>query len=534
MDTNQIRCPKCNGANPPEASGQYECVYCLEPFSVQQAESEEKRLAAEIKDWMQKVVGAAANGKGSIDASSRAYIFGEKILPKLRREVDRALETLGSYGQYPLVLPPIDCDMGRGQNPLISQRPTILGLRSLQMRLDSPDVTSFAVTDEAILGLQQMDRRVADFLHLSNVANSAAARRSIGYRSARVNLEAVVKELDESLITAGSVDPDLAQFLGILKTRYRLLIDYARVCEDSCSPNAVSGVELASRLERVAGALTATARAVEGIDYNPADTMPLVIGMDLEASSAALMRRWMLAYDGMTSKVQISFLAFVAELRSLYSASASDYQQLCELVEGCAEVIRIARGEIAVGLDDDGQWIQSWVEQNRKKKTLWVFGIEEEVAELNEFLLPVWVADVRYSQSKGGMFAEGAEHTGLALVDACSPSSGGVLFIPSTSQDDVVGITSIRPIVGAQNLALPLSTRETVAPIMNSALKQRSDIGNAKVTVRGLAFVAAGVVQYSSEEGQRWEASALAGRLCTSPESRFQVQAAQQAIQRFN
>jgi glutamate dehydrogenase/leucine dehydrogenase len=69
---------------------------------------------------------------------------------------------------------------------------------------------------------------------------------------------------------------------------------------------------------------------------------------------------------------------------------------------------------------------------------------------------------------------------------------------------------------------------------MTSALKKRSDIGNVKVSVRGLGFVASAVVQYSSEEGQRWVASSLAGQLSTDPESRFQIQAAKQAIQRFN
>jgi glutamate dehydrogenase/leucine dehydrogenase len=109
-----------------------------------------------------------------------------------------------------------------------------------------------------------------------------------------------------------------------------------------------------------------------------------------------------------------------------------------------------------------------------------------------------------------------------------------VLFVPNSSQGTTEGITTPRPLIGIQNLALPLSTREAVAPIMTSALKKRSDIGNVKVSVRGLGFVASAVVQYSSEEGQRWVASSLAGQLSTDPESRFQIQAAKQAIQRFN
>ena len=70
--------------------------------------------------------------------------------------------------------------------------------------------------------------------------------------------------------------------------------------------------------------------------------------------------------------------------------------------------------------------------------------------------------------------------------------------------------------------------------MLTSAMQRRQDISNARVTVKSLGFVSAAVVQYASRQGNRAQATALAGQLKTTPDARFQVAAAMQTLQRFN
>jgi hypothetical protein len=529
MSAIQINCPRCHGANPPSEHGSYECVFCLEPFTVQQAQTEESRVQADLDAWMKKVVGTASQA-GSIDASSRTYIFRDKVLPGLHRDVNRSVEGLGTFGQFPLLAPPVRLDQRQG-NPLVAQRREILALKLLQARLASPDIVAFAVEDEDKAQVQAMERRITDFIKLSNVAEAASNRTSRGYRSSKENLVHVIEELDESL--AGTSDPNQADYLGQLKARYRALADLAGLCETACSPDPVDGETLAQQVDRVVEALDGAAKDIEAMDFNPADTMPVVIGTNAERDSAVLFARWLRSYASLGRRGNLSFPDCVHELEQLFSSRAKNAQDLCELVEGCVEAFKAIRGELLTPSVTDNSWVETWVEKNRKKKSLWLFGTEESTDTVEQFLLPVWVAEVRFSQNKGGVFAEGIENMGLALVDACSPSSDGVLFIKSMNDSLASSLEHGEAFPGG-DMALPASTPAAAAAVMERSMKSKAGIGNSRVTMRGLAWLPAAIVHYSSTDGDRSVASCLNGKLKTTTDSRIQMLAARQALDVFN
>lgn len=533
MTASIIHCPNCNGANEPSGGTEYECQYCLTPFSVQQAESEESRLQEQLKSWMQEMVGAAGGG-ASVDASSRAWIFKDKVFPALRRDVDRSLESLGSYNQFALVGAPIPMPGQKGSNPLVSQRAKILGLRDLKARLAAPQVTSFAVTDRDRIAINELERRVVDFMHLSNVADAAARRAPIGYRTARANLELVLNELNESIV--GDLPHDQRAFLAMLKTRYSHLVELTRVCEVVCSDNPIDGASLAARLDAISAGLGATARAIEGQDYAPADTMPMVIAVDGEAGTAALLARWLRAYDDITRPHPQAFLRFVAEVSALYSSHAASPTALCDLVEGCATLFQYVRGEQPVGVAADSSWLDEWAESQRKKKVLFVFGTEEERESVETFLLPVWVADVRFSRDGGQVFAEGTESRGVALVEAVQPTESGVVFFPSAAEDEPCTAPLTQPtLLGASDFALPTATRGQALQAITASLKRQGAVRNPNPTIRCLAFVSASVVKFTSKDGDRSIGAALAGKLAVNPATITRsVHAARQALQSFN
>lgn len=495
MNTVQINCPNCNGANAPEPNGQYECIYCLQPFSVQQAEREDQRLLEELRAWMQQKVGAAGLNMGGVDAASRAFIFKDKILPNLQRDVNRSLETLGGHGQFPLVLPPIPVNTGRGTNPLLAERKSILGLRGLQARLKSPEIITFVTNDLDKATVQEMERRVTDLIHLSNVAQASTTRDAINYRSIRANVESVLTEVNESLATAGARDPSLAGFLAVAQVRYRSALDLARVFEHLCSPNPISGAEVAQRVQQLADNLASYARQLETLDHDPVVSMPMVTGVDLEVAACRLLLRWLDAYDTMTAKVQRSFHDFVAEALSLVGPRANEPGHLCELLEEYTDFFKVARGEKAVAALDDHGWVDGWAESQRKKKDYGLLGDEEVVDRIDLFLLPVWITEVHYAQRSGGVFAQGAERVGVAMVDACAPTPAGVFFAPDRSDHRVAGLAYPKPLHG-QPLALPASTGRGADPIIVSALQSRPDVNGTRLTGRSLGFVSAAAVTF--------------------------------------
>jgi len=501
---------------------------------VQQAESEAARLKDEIKGWLQDKIGAAAVGGAGVDEASRAYIFQDKILPDLRRDVDRSLETLGTFGQFPLVPPPIAVEMATspGANPLVASRNEILKLKGLRARLTDLQITAFAVGGADQVAIQELDRRIADFMHLSNVAAAAAKRSSDGYLTARRNLESVIAEVDQSLALADGKDPAVAAFLGAVKERYQGLVEYCRVCEELCSPNAISGAAIGERLARLGAQLGTVARTVEAMDHNPADTMPLVVGIDAEVATTRLLARWTAAYESLARKVQLPFLNFVVEMEPFVRAGGQTPGQQAEVLEGFASAIEAARGETTVHAMNDYAWVEPWVETKRAKKWLGLFGNEEKAASVSKFLVPVWIGDVSFTQATGTVFKEGVENKAIALVDACAPLPANVKLVTDMKTPVAKAMEIDQPLPSA-DIALPMSTAASVEPMMNQALKSSPQLKNARVKLRGLAYLPAAVVQYESPKGDREAAACMGSLLKVDASTRFQAQAAKQLIQRF-
>ena len=196
-------------------------------------------------------------------------------------------------------------------------------------------------------------------------------------------------------------------------------------------------------------------------------------------------------------------------------------------------MIRAARGEVAVSIVDDFSWVDDWVEQGRKKKTFFgLFGVEETVAQVSQFMLPVWVADLTYSQATGGVFKEGQEASCLVAVDACDPSTNGVGFFKGPNTALASAMDNPQP-MGDIKVALPRSTSSQALKAFKLAAKAKQGLMNPKVKIRGLAYVPAAVVAFESNKGGRELARALGGTIALKSLARFQVEAANQLLQRF-
>lgn len=535
MQTTQVHCPFCNATTEPRPDGRYTCEFCLQPFSVVDAQREESRLLQEIQAWVQQKVGAVGLNGGGVDAGSRAFIFQQRIFPDIKRDVDRSLETFGTFGQFALVPMPVATSRAdqSGGNPLVMYRGQILGLKNLRARLSSDHVSGFAVGPAEQSSLQAMDRRLAELVHLSNVADAASTRRPQGYAAARRNLEALIEEIDQSLATEARNDPGLNGFLLTIRRRYQHLVELCRVSEELCTSMTAHGATLADGVARCADALEAVAAELEHSGYSPADTMPTVVGVRSEATAARVLMRWLQSYDVFTSRTQQPFLQFVADVTPLLGGDSISPEACAQRLEVAAFVLRAARGEPIAPAALDNSWVSAWAEAQRARKSLGLFGTEEKVTGVSAFLAPVWVADVAFSRAQGSVFTSGVENRAIAIVDASSPHPSKVVFIDDPGHP-IAQAFGYPTQLGTRDVAMPLSTPADVVPMFAQALRGRPGTLNPRVNLRGIAFLTGASAAYQDNKGgARMTVGCANGFAQLDGSVVHRVQATQHILQRY-
>lgn len=523
----QVRCPSCNGAQEPQPDEHYSCAFCLQPFTVTDARREENRLLDEVKRWMLERVGAAA-GSETVDASSRAFIFGQKILPELRRELDRSIEKLGSYAQHPLVIPPIPLPLGTGgPNPLVSQRAEVLAFKSLRARLGSEQVISFAVRDNDRALVKNMDGRLRRLSQYSNLLEAGALATDAGFAAATRNLDELISESGAILESTTGAE---AAFHDAQKARLEALRELTLACAEVVGASSLSGESLAARLDDVRARLQTAANAIEASGHDPAEAMPLVLGVGSEATACAHLAGWLRAFDVIAGHSGCSFQLFVQEVSAVMSSLPQD--RGLEFLEVLTQTYQAARGERAVPAVTDFSWVTGWAERSRTKKTFGLFGNEEQLASREELFVPVWFAEVSYSRDAGRFLSSGVEQKMFAIVDACAPHPGKVVFLADRTHPTVQALEAPQAI-GGYDVALPLSCRGLVQPIIEAAGRARPGLHNVKVQSLELGFVAGSVARLESPKGARDLTACLDGALPVDDAVRVRVAARRQLALHF-
>lgn len=530
LQATQVRCPSCNGPQALQAGGQYTCEYCLQPFTVADAQREASRLLDDVKRWVLDKVGSGDLGEG-VDASSRSYIFQQRVLPEIQRDVDRSLEDFGPYAQFPLVRPPVTIPNPSqvGGNPLLLQREAILGLKNLRARLLSDHVVAFAVREQDRAAIQGMDRRLSQLVHMSNVADAAASGTAAGYAAARKNLEALLSEVDAELAASGGPSVPTA-FLTALKTRYQGLVELSRACEQLVGSRSIVGGSVAERLERIAKSLQESAQGVEASGHSAADAMPIVIGIHGEVEACRTLAAWLRAYDGMVGRASPAFAEFTREVEAVVDGVKPEAR--VDVLEPLMWALQAARGERDVPVVDDFSWVDSWAERSRVRKSLGLFGVEERTQQVEQFLVPVWVVEVFYSKEAGTVFKEGVERWCIALVEACHPTAADVVIVEDNRHPLVEALERPRAVAGAR-VAMPRSTPANALSAVDKALCSRPDILTPRIRVTGLALAPAAVAHYESKKGTRQQAVCLRGLFPVDASLGHSWAAGQQLLARF-
>lgn len=517
----QTHCPFCHAAQVVAPGGHTTCEYCLQPFSVGDVAHREALLLAEIQRWLGQKLSPLGLAPGGVDTQSRAYLFAHKILPELQRDIDRATERLAGYAQIPLLLPPMRIGYAGPVNPLSARRPEILLCQVLHARLSSADVLAFATREADRAALGQLEGRLAELFYLSNTTEAGGRGDKAGYAAAHKNLRALEEEL-----CARPLADEI--FLRALVLRYQALGELCGICETLYDPLSA---DRGAQVERVAGRLESAARQIEASGYSPADAMPLAIGVKDEALACHALSRWLGACQAITGCGSWSFVDFVRAIEPFLGGLEVSSLDSVETVEALGSVTSAARGRTRVPVVDDFSWVSSFIDGVRGRKTLGLFGQDEEIKDIDEFWVPVWIADVAYSRRAGAVFREGVEGQGIALVESCAPRAEKVAFMGSV-ESIAQARAEPRPLE-SRSVALPQSTRKAAAEAFAERLSGHPDLGNATVRIDGLVYLPAVAVSLESQRGLRQVCSCLGGLVPVDQTVWLQKQATKTLLVRF-
>jgi hypothetical protein len=487
----------------------------------------------EIRAWVEQRVGSAAGSSG-VDAASRSYLFQSKILPDLKREVDRAMEWVGSWGQHPLVALPsrVPTKGNLGVHPLLAQRGHILSLKALRARLSADNVTTFAQSGADQEQLRGLDRSLGGLFSLSNVVEATNSRTAAGYAAARRNLDAAAADHAAELASNSVRDPARGAYVAALADRFRALSELCAIAEEGTSPNAVSGAMLAQRADQASTMLDAAGRGAEASNYSPMESMPTVIGIQQEAAGARALATWLRAYDAIAGRSQVSFATFLQHADAVTGGGQVPIEQQLAILDAMVIAVRAARGEPTVPCTDDFAWVAGWAEADRHKKSMGMFGTEEQLAHVTQYLLPVWVVDVWFAVAQGAVFTQGREAQSVVLVDACSPAPQKAALLDGGASPLLQALAGPRPIPQCP-VALPRSGPLTAQQCAEQALRSRPGVVNPRARVRGLALLPAAVATFTAGPATRTATTCLGGMVQADRVALGQLDAMGDILQRY-
>ena len=174
-----IKCPGCMAPLPqgaPEIKV-VTCEYCLNTYTLQEAENETEKLRNEVKKWISDIAGN--KGVGVIDELSRLHIYRNSLYPPIRIAAERATEIYQPVRYLPLISFPLIDSIPR--NPFqeaLSYTPDIKilaeNLKGVVSQIQAPELAAFAVGDSEKIQLKFNEVSCLELVYLSNMRHGVA------------------------------------------------------------------------------------------------------------------------------------------------------------------------------------------------------------------------------------------------------------------------------------------------------------------------------------------------------------------------
>ena len=492
MSQGSLECPRCGGPADevqPDPRASVRCPWCGAQYERQTAESAVRALKDEIAGWLQRTAGVpATEGAEAVDVATRSFLFNDRILPGLRRDVRRAIdEGIGDVLGSPVLVPPAlrnlpgfvgeDC-------VLLTMRDAILGLRPLRAKLEAPEVSAFATSAADRLELEKLGREIDRAVYASNAAVAIAGEGLAGgAERARHNIDALRATASSSAIeeSMAPAEAALTRAIGIRCETLLQTIDALLATPVNVEALQVCG----TRLEETAQWL---------LSHESRDLRGALASSGLHRDAVAVRTLGAIAEEA--SRVGLPPLRVAEELHAASNllAGASRSQDAVALVRAWTrQLASLCRGGALPSMQDTS-WVAKVVEQ--------ATGSGERAERVEVVLAPYWAMPARHAKAEGFFFVSGKQYEGLALVPGSAGEQGTLLL---GSQDHLARwVQHALNNHATMNLALdppcvgPSAARDAAKRVLRAKEFKNVSLGEAQ-----LVFIPVAVAHFQGAKGPR-------------------------------
>lgn len=514
-----IECPTCGAGvdNPPvDPRATLSCRYCGNAFERQSAEEALAAMRREVAGWLQRATGVAAgSGAGAVDAATRSFLFNDRILPGLRRDVRRALdEEIGDVEGSPLLVPALlRCLAGFGPDEatLLGRRDAVLGLRALRSRLESPDVAAFATAPADQLALAALRADIDRTMLQSNVAAALAQGLADGATVARANLEQLAAEPADGEAPLSLQVPDASTLQRATRLRAEALLHLLRVF-DASPPDPAALEEVAKRLEEVSNWLMTSDHGLR--------TALASTGVQRDATAVRALQA-LAAPLATTPTTVVAALDALAPLAPLL-ADVAHHRDALALVSSWASALVARARNAALPGSSDASWLHQNLEYARQS--------HEQLLPYEVALAPFWLAHARYSRAEGFIFTSGTQDEAMIAIPAfASPDTIASWQPPNPAVPFLLQVSAARgpatqPIVAAT--VGPEGARKAV-----KKMSQAKDMHNVLLGNLAFVYLPVALARFASAQGERAAVVGITGLVPIDPTALVRrVQALEAAV----
>ena len=502
----QIACPECSAPleeTQVSPGSVVRCGFCRATFTFQHAQERTERAGHELQRWLEKMV-LEAGSSGTVDAASRRYIFNERLYPALQLEYRRGMEPYESALEHPFAYLDILQEVPgyrAAEHVLLCNPEAVPGMRALSLKVNSPLVSGFALGEDN-RKLRDLDIGTTSLVHLANVAKLLSQPSPETYASAKQNLLAMSKEYDDYI--SMSLDPGYREYIQAIRARIGAIARAFDVLVIISTP----GADFASQvyLEELDAAQQELERARElagSSTHSPLAVLPLRTGLERDQKSLALLGAVLHSYHVASRNRPLAFSTYYADLKPMLAIIRPNCGDPVQLVDACQQIeaiIRASRGQGTLYRLDDWNRCEKQIDAGRNRSLF----SSEQVQEQQHYWHPYWYATIRYATKKGRLRVSGVEKTAYGLIDAVSKKASPLIVLDDAPRYSAMSQALEQPRHGDGKPFLPSRMPSSAAEqsIANKT-KRVENLLNARVSVAGLLYLPAVLVEYESKSGNR-------------------------------
>jgi len=486
------------------------CEYCLNTYTIQEAENETEKLRDEVKKWISDIAGN--KGTGVIDELSRLHIYRNSLYPPIRIAAERATEIYQPVRYLPLISFPLIDSISR--NPFqeaLSYTPDIKvlteNLKAVVSQIQAPELAAFAVGDSEKIQLKFAEVSCLELIYLSNMRHGIAQYNEEGFVQSIVNIQALEELYASMIVLVKESNPATVSFLSGLNKRFDAVKECINIMIQLWKVgDGIVAEPLIQRLKKTISDCENAALMIESSGLEARETVPAVSGTREDARVMKILCDCVSIFsDTGCAESGIEFEKFLQMLRQTFAGAMpanANIDWVDDYIGNMSIYLGAKEGKAEVAVINDFGWVKTVAEAGCKSSLL---SGKETVNSVEHILLPCWTAAINFSEQSGIIWKKGQGAAGYLYCDAGRPD-GDCFIEPGETE---LAINTARALETPKSLA---ESAKIIAPIvcedhakwkMKKFVSDSQQFSNSHVKMIGMVYIPAAIIEYANKKSQR-------------------------------